>query len=300
VNSIFRHGSAVFRWPGRERCLEMQMALNAVGIDSSIRHERGEYSLVVDERDRSAALHEIEAYRRENVYPPPPEPAPMRALPGGGYGVLAYVVVLLAVAFFSHQRLFGVDWLSAGRMQAGMVVEGEWWRVFTALTLHLDAAHLLANVVFGSVLGALAAQALGGGVSWLGIVLAGALGNGLNAVVQHPPHSAIGASTAVFAALGIMVAHALYHRRRLPEGRARRWSPLIGGLVLLAFVGMGGARTDVMAHVTGLFCGLLVGFVGSRLSTDLLARREVQIGAAISVVLILVSGWWIALQVARA
>ena len=208
---------------------------------------------------------------------------------------MAYAAVLLAVAFFSHQRLFGVDWLSAGRMQAGMVIEGEWWRIFTALTLHLDAAHLLSNVVFGSVLGALAAQALGGGVSWLGIVLAGGLGNGLNAVVQNPRHSAIGASTAVFAALGIMVAHALYYRRRLPGGRARRWSPLIGGLLLLAFVGMGGARTDVMAHVTGLFCGLLVGFVGSRLSPDLLARREVQIGAAIAVVLILVSGWWVAL-----
>ncbi len=278
----------------------MQTALNAVSIGSAIRHGREECVLVVDERDRAAALNELEAYRRENVYPPPPEPAPMPVLSGGVPGVVAYVAVLLAVALFSHQRLFGVDWLSAGRMQAGLVVEEQWWRVFTALTLHLDAGHLLANVVFGSVLGVFAAQALGGGVSWLGIVLAGGLGNGLNAVVQSPRHSAVGASTAVFAALGIMVAHALYHRRRLPGGWARRWSPLIGGLLLLGFVGMGGARTDVMAHVTGLLGGLLVGFVGSRLSTDLLERREVQIGAAISVVLILVTGWWIALSVARA
>jgi membrane associated rhomboid family serine protease len=214
-------------------------------------------------------------------------------------GVVAYIAVLLVVARFAHLRSFGVDWLSAGSMQAGLVVEGQWWRVFTALTLHLDAAHLLANVAFGSVLGIFAAQALGGGVAWLGIVLAGGLGNGLNALVQRPEHSAVGASTAVFAALGIMVAHALVDRRRSPGGWARRWSPLTGGLLLLAFVGMGGARTDVMAHVTGLLGGLLVGFAGSRIPIEFLRRREVQSGAAISVGLILVFGWWSALSVAR-
>lgn len=285
----------VFRSAERERCIEMQAALGAVGLASALLHTRGRWMLAVDEQDRAAAVDELEAYVRESAHAAVDEPAPLRALSGGGLGVFGYVVVLLTVAGLAAERWLGADWLAAGRMQAGLVADGEWWRVFTALTLHLDAAHLLANVVFGSVLGVLASQALGAGVAWLGIVVAGGMGNALNVLIQNPRHSAVGASTAVFAALGILVAHALVHRQRTSERPARRWSPLIGGVVLLAFVGMGGVRTDVMAHVTGLFCGTVVGFVGSRLSIGLLERRSVQRGATVCTLVILVLSWAIAL-----
>ena len=184
-------------------------------------------------------------------------------------------------------------------MQSWAVVEGQWWRVFTALTLHADAAHLVANLAFGAVFGLLAAQALGGGVAWLGIVLAGGAGNLANAFLQPPQHSAIGASTAVFGALGILVALALYHWRSRSGGPVRRWSPLIGGLMLLAYTGMGGERTDILAHVTGLLAGLAVGAAAGRIPIDALEKRSNQLVAALVTGLVLVLSWAIALSGAR-
>jgi membrane associated rhomboid family serine protease len=278
----------------------MRLALHATGILAELTRRNREWLLLVDGADLPAALQEIEAYRSESSSAVRPKPPPIPELSSGRLGVLAYAVVLVGVAALADRRTMDIDWLQAGRMQAGLVAEGQWWRVFTALTLHLDAAHLLANLFLGAVLGLFAAQALGGGVSWLGILLAGGLGNALNAVVQDSQHSAVGASTAVFAALGILVSHALYYRRRLPGGAARRWSPLVGGLLLLAYTGMGGERTDVLAHVTGLLAGLILGLLGSRLSTGLLERRDVQLAASLFAVVLLVFAWFLAVSPARA
>ena len=145
--------------------------------------------------------------------------------------------------------------------------------------------------------GLFAAQALGGGVAWCGIVLAGALGNLLNALVQPAYHSSLGASTAVFAALGILVAHALRYRHAVAAGSGliRRWSPLVGGVALLAYTGTGGERTDVVAHLTGFLAGLALGWVCSRLPYERLGSRSVQRATGVIALGLLVLGWSFAL-----
>ncbi len=120
---------------------------------------------------------------------------------------------------------------------AGLIREGEWWRAVTALGLHADAVHLAGNMVFGIVFGFLAGELLGWGLAWFGMLLAGALGNALNAFVQAPGHTSIGASTAVFATLGILAAYTWKRRRT----QINRWvadggqgvlpcSPIFSGL----------------------------------------------------------------------
>lgn len=205
----------------------------------------------------------------------------------------------MLVAVFATRWSFGIDWFFAGRMEAGRVMAGEWWRIVTALTLHLDAGHIMGNLAFGGVFGFLAGRVLGGGVAWLAIVVAGALGNLMNAAVQAPTHLSIGASTAVFAALGVIVSHALRPRAAVPEKTLKRWSPLIGGVLLLAFTGVGGERTDIVAHVTGFFGGLLIGWAACRLPDRWLASRLVQRLAGFTAIAVVVSAWIVALVVAN-
>jgi len=209
-----------------------------------------------------------------------------------GFLVLA---ALVAVTGLSSRHALGADWFDAGRAQAGAMVDGEWWRSLTALTLHVDARHLLGNLFFGSVLGFFASQGLGVGVAWLAILAGGAIGNLANAVLRDPQHSAVGASTAVFAALGLLVALALHHRRSSSVGVVRRWSPLVAGILLLAWTGMGGERTDVLAHVTGLLAGLAVGALAGFVPPKALEGRAVQVGAAALTVIALVVAWAVAL-----
>lgn len=125
-----------------------------------------------------------------------------------------------------------------------------------------------------------------------------ALGNYINAWVQPATHSSIGASTAVFAALGVLVSHSLHHwgdddRHK----RLKRWSPLIGGVVLLGLTGVGGERTDVAAHVTGFVAGMLMGWVGCRLPDRWLASTVVQQLAGVTAVVIVTTAWVVAVAV---
>ena len=49
------------------------------------------------------------------------------------------------------------------------VLDGQWWRTITALTLHSGLAHLISNLVFGCAFGGLAAHSLGSGLAWFSI-----------------------------------------------------------------------------------------------------------------------------------
>ena len=144
----------------------------------------------------------------------------------------------------------------------------------------------------------LAAQLLGAGLAWLAIVLTGALGNLLTAWLQAPGHASIGASTALFGALGILAGF-MRQRRVVPwRGGIRRWAPLSAGILLLVFLGFGGENTDVGAHVAGFAIGGLVGLAlgrwGSRLPQGPSAQwRYGQIA------MVLLAGAWALALLAR-
>jgi membrane associated rhomboid family serine protease len=269
--------------------------LDAAGISAEAGYRDGWWLLVVDHDDLAISAAELNAYHRENPVQPHRRSKKVPIYAGAAMGVFVYAAVLILIAVLTAQWAFGLEWLPAGRMQAGKVMAGEWWRVVTALTLHLDAGHITANLVFGAVFGFLAGQALGGGVAWLAIVVAGALGNLINAFVQAPTHSSIGASTAVFAALGVIVSHALRHWGAVREKPLRRWSPLIGGVILLAYTGSGGERTDVVAHLTGFLAGLVIGWVGCRLPPKWLASSTLQKWAGLATIALIVTAWVVGL-----
>jgi membrane associated rhomboid family serine protease len=285
----------VLRTRSPEEDRESRLVLDAAGVPAKSHHQEGWWLLVVRRDDLTSATAELNAYRQENLEPSYHRDAPAPVFAGAKTAVIAYAGVLIVIAIFSAQSTLGLQWLSAGRMQAGRVMAGEWWRTVTALTLHVDGVHLVANLVFGALFGILAGQVLGGGVAWLAIVVAGALGNLINAMVRAPDHASIGASTAVFAALGLLVAHALRPRKAVPEKLLRRWSPMIGGLVLLAYTGLGGDRTDVVAHLAGFVAGLLTGWVGCSLPTPWLAHRKVQLLAGFAAIASVCCAWIVGL-----
>lgn len=278
--------------PGRE----CRLVMEAAGLGPELVFEDGWWLVLVPEPALPEARAELAAWQEERSRPRPPPPRPVPVIAGGGLAVLAYAACLLALAVLSNGYALGQDWFDAGVMRVGLVRGGEWWRMVTALTLHGDAGHLAANLVFGAVFTAFAAQALGNGVACLAILASGGLGNAMNALVQGPGHSSLGASTAVFAALGILVAHALRHRGVLPGGPIRRLSPLVGGIALLAYTGTGGERTDVVAHLTGFLAGLGIGWFARYAPAAWLRRLGVQAAAGLLAAVLLSASWWLALS----
>ncbi len=285
---------AVYRSDIREDCLKHALVLEAVDIDYEVHKKVGEFTLVVAAQDVARARAEIDAYDRENRDWPTGAATPPQQFCGWG-GVLGYATVLLLIAILARQEMFAFDWFAAGKTQAGLIRHDEWWRTVTALSLHVDPAHLIANVVIGGLFGLFAGQLLGSDLAWVSILVAGAVGNLLNAWIRPPGHTSVGASTAVFAALGIVAAFTWQRRRHLQTSKLARWAPLVGGIVLLGYLGTGGVRTDVAAHVTGFLSGLLFGALYGKLGDRMVLGAGAQFFLGMAALAVLVLAWALAL-----
>ncbi|HVY49440.1 MAG TPA: hypothetical protein VHB21_26290, partial [Minicystis sp.] len=81
-------------------------------------------------------------------------------------------------------------------------------------------------------------------------------------------HQSIGASTAVFGAIGILaVTQVAVERKAYVRASSPSWldiaGPIVGGFALLGALGAGGGNTDLGAHFFGLVAGGLVGGVAA-------------------------------------
>jgi membrane associated rhomboid family serine protease len=256
--------TAIWHSAEREHCSEFALVLASQAIEAQVHWDGRSWVLSVPAGSAAGARRELAAYAAESRAAAAPRVA--AAARGLAWpGALVYVLVIVVVALVAPRMAFGPDWFVAGRIDGARLAAGEWWRTITALTLHADAAHLLGNACFGAFFGYSVARYLGGGFGWLLIVACGALGNLANGTFSGAGHRSIGASTAVFAALGILSAY--LWRRGFPAAATRREriAPLVAGIGLLAFTGAGGVNTDIGAHLFGYVAGFGGGLAVARL-----------------------------------
>jgi membrane associated rhomboid family serine protease len=224
-------------------------------------------------------------------------PAAIIPFEGAVAGAGVYALVLLIAAYCAGIQLLGIDWLATGALQPRAAGGGgEWWRAVTALTLHLDQAHLLSNLLFGVGIGILAGRVFGPGLAWASIVAAGALGNYLDMLISPPTHRAVGASTAVFAALGLLAGFAWRQRLPLRERFRYRWAPLFAGVCLLAFLGAGGEHVDVLGHALGFAAGIALGWIYARAGVPRSRGNRLQAAAGAGALMFIAAAWICALR----
>jgi membrane associated rhomboid family serine protease len=279
----------------RELAFEYSLVLAAYGLRYQLRQAEDDWVLSVAADLADPASNELGRYREERALKRP-APAPFLPFAGAGLGALAYVGILLVVAYGADTEAFQVDWFERGEIDAASPVNQQWWRALTALTLHAGPEHLFGNLLFGAAAGGLCGRLLGPGVAWLSILIAAGLANGLELAIAPASHRAIGASTAVFAALGLLAGHAWRRRLSLRERWLYRTAPVIAGVSLLALLGSGTQQVDVLGHVLGFLAGLVGGWVYARCEMPSNRRVAVQVGSGASAVVLLVFAWWLALR----
>ena len=246
------------------------------------------------------------------------------------WGSLAWVALL---GFFYWMDTHA-DLRSAGIMSSVAASHYEWWRLFTAIWLHADLAHLAGNAVIGFVLLGLTMARYGTGPGLLAAYLAGAGGNMVVWLVSSGPHLSLGASGMVTGALGLLAMQSpLFHR--IGDGRVRAEKPpdeSSGGRVLfrpnateaigespqgegsksvvypsrrlvtgvlagtLLFVLLGLAPgTDVLAHAGGFVSGIILGGL-LKLVPFRAQRAKLDLLSSLVFVLLVVWPWWLALR----
>jgi len=254
----------VYRTPSVRANRERALVLNSQSIPFLEFEREGWHVLVVEAHWAERAATELARYEQENRgFKKPIALRP--AAPGMRVGSVVFAALLLLLGFLQWNRAFGLDWEGAGVAHAAALRSGELWRAVTALTLHVDLAHLASNLLFGLAFGVLVAHGHGGGLGYLAILVAGALGNWTNAWVQAPEHVSLGASTAVFGAVGVLCGSEARRRHLLSEARTRRFAPVGVALVFLSYLGLGEVQpprsVDILAHCFGLAWGLVLGAV---------------------------------------
>lgn len=258
-------------WPQAAAAHEHALVTLAMGIACGVfeDRERGGYSVAVDEHHAARVLDEWRLYDEEARAASVPKPViESRAFPLHLDAAMLWLLALVVV-FFMQGRDPGLSDRFCNSTTA-MMVDGEWWRPFTALFLHADAAHLLGNALLGGVFCVLVAHAVGALRGWILILGCGTIANAANAASRMPEEfRSLGASTATFAALGILVGHAtrLAWMMRSFQGFRLLFVPFIAGGILLGWFGGGGAdagNTDVAGHVFGWLVGVVAGFFFSK------------------------------------
>lgn len=257
------HSPALFQagtWPSVEDAHEHALVLLAMGIECSVHVMSGGYGLFTLGADAQAAQRELETYQQEQPMRVITTPSTVGDHP---FGITWFAMwVLISAIVFGWQL---IDPTITGRFSNstnGFLEQGDWWRPFTSLFLHGDLPHLLGNILIGGIFCLAVSKLLGAWRAWPLILLGGALGNLVNLLFhRNEPFSSIGASSATFSALGILVglaftAEPTTNRRQMALSFAL---PFISGLLLFSLFGTGGENTDVGAHVWGGLCGLALG-----------------------------------------
>ena len=238
--------------PGEVR--ELALVLSSMQVAFSVREESGQWVILVDERDLPRASESIRLYRSENRDWPPRRVREVLPYPRS---LLAPLISLALLAFHGAVGSLA-SWQSHGVAASERILHGQIWRAVTALTLHGGAMHVLGNALAGAVFLSAAARRLGSGRGLLLVLVSGALGNVLNAVYHGAGHRSIGASTAVFGAVGILVVTQLAVNRHVGT---RTWieriAPVLGGLALLGMLGAE-EHSDLTAHLFGLLAGVAI------------------------------------------
>jgi membrane associated rhomboid family serine protease len=293
VNPEPGEGFAVVFRGSKSLCHEFSLVLEARGIEHETLEGESAWTLNVPVALLGRAYEEISRYSAERNAPRS-VPGAMPSRPGAALGAAVYVLILLLAAYSAGNGSFGADWFSVGSLDAGS--PAQWWRAITALTLHVDQQHWLGNVLFGVIAGIGAGRLLGPGIAWASILGAAALANYLEILIAPVNHRAVGASTAVFAALGLLAGMAWRQRLTLRERVWYRWAPLIAGICLLTLLGAGNAQVDVLGHALGFIMGTGLGWVYAQLGFPRHGGRRVQILAGVGAVLSILVAWLLALS----
>jgi membrane associated rhomboid family serine protease len=245
--------------PRRKVAEDWALVLLTQGISAHVRHTRGGFALGVRAEEARRAETALAAHDGESREEVRAEEKPA----GSGYLVagLAVPVTLLVFFFVTGPRNPTVLWFANGSADAGRILNGELWRTVTSLTLHANFLHVMVNAIMGAVFLSASFRLLGAGLGGALVLLAGAGGNFLNALLHGAPHNAVGASTALFGAVGALGGLGVVRKRRAEARGRRAWAPFAAGLALLALMGTAGQRVDIWAHLLGFLLGSVLGIL---------------------------------------
>ncbi|MGI8729738.1 MAG: rhomboid family intramembrane serine protease [Solirubrobacteraceae bacterium] len=161
-----------------------------------------------------------------------------------------------------------------GALFGPLVADGEWWRIISAGFLHAGLLHIAFNMYFLYFLGTLLEPAIGKlrfGIIYFVSMIGGSFG----ALLLSPSAVTVGASGAVFGAMGAAIL----------AMRARGIDPMQSGLGITLLLNLGITfvipNISIGGHLGGLFAGGLIGYLMFELAERRGIANRIVLGVSV-------------------
>jgi len=278
----------------RRQAMDWSLVLASQGIEATIERsaERDRWLLLVAPHDLERARESIRLYRAENR-----GWSWRQELPGADlelhWGAILFCVALALIHSLGAYQLPLIQ--DRGAMDSVRVAAGEWWRLFTAVFLHGDLAHLAANVTFGVIVLGLAMGRFGAGLALLGTFLAGVFGNFCGLKLYSHSYTGLGSSGMMMGALGMLAIHSIYLWKKNPKSARYILSGIGAGILMFVLFGVD-PNSDILAHFGGFVAGLVFGAVLALAPARIVRSRTADHIAFFFFVTISVIVWILALR----
>jgi membrane associated rhomboid family serine protease len=274
----------------QEQANTFSLVLKASGIWNRVVVAKNGLGIAVADLHADSARDAIDRYQGENLISEDELASPPALSTPINLSGVAVAFVLLSIHWAVLTSAAPQDYISVFGANARRILEGEVYRCATALLMHADVAHIAGNMVGVALFGGAVCAITGCGVGWLMILGCGILGNLINALAYGTGHLSVGASTAVFGAVGILCALQAVNAVKTGKGWQRIVVIIGAGVALLGFLGTS-ARSDLGGHLFGFLSGILIGGVYGLGVRHSIGTRGQVLGGILAVSILLLS--WI-------
>ena len=280
--------SANFKNLSKDDADTYRLVLSSSGISHHVRKTEHGWDIQVKDADDEKAIGVVQHYLEENREAPKTQ-APQYYKYQRTYTGIWVSILLIALHVAITISGKSAYFIKTYGSSAFHILHGELYRSATSLMLHADSLHLMGNIAGIAVFGTAVCTVMGWGMGWLMILVSGMLGNLMNALLYESGHISVGASTAIFGAIGILSAHQFFKKFMQSGQKIKAFLPLASGLALLGILGSG-AHSDVMAHLFGFLAGIVLGGLYS-LCVNRPIIKEHQAGFILLTIGVLALAW---------
>jgi rhomboid protease GluP len=184
---------------------------------------------------------------------------------------VTYALIAVNILVFAAMVISGVspsspktdELLNWGSEFGVYTVNGQWWRLFTAMFVHIGLMHLVFNMIAFAYVGR-TVERMFGNVGFLVLYIVSGLGGGILAMYLDPMQIHAGASGAIFGVYGALLAMLLRERDTIPPQILAKLKRFVLVFISYNLIYSFNPRISMAAHIGGLITGFVCGLIAAQ------------------------------------
>ncbi|MCF7927085.1 MAG: rhomboid family intramembrane serine protease [Candidatus Izimaplasma sp.] len=148
--------------------------------------------------------------------------------------------------------------IKLGGIESSLVYSGQYYRLLSGMFLHASIEHFFGNMIIGIYALGGSLERMVGSVKYSIIYFFGGLFASYLVIIFNPNTLTVGASGAIFAALGALFFVSMFKKELISESDRKTIIILFALQILFTFIGQ---NISIVGHLGGALGGFILGFL---------------------------------------